>query len=90
MTFLPGVPKLMTHLVLSFSRTGRRVFISFALVPGGPLMGAKMCSWEPLTGVVSTKPPENSTFPFNPYLIQVSNTVLRNSVGRGVVWNYYF
>jgi len=58
---LPGCPRLMMLLVFTFFRMGIRIWISLALVPNGPLIGAKMCSSLPFVGVMSTKLPENLT-----------------------------
>src|SRR5208283_2240919 len=56
------------HLLFIFLRTGSRILSIFALVPGGPLMGTKMCSFDPSTGDVSTKLPTYSTLSSKPML----------------------
>ncbi len=61
-TFSPGIPKLIMLFVSSSLSTGIIICVSFALVPNGPLIGAKMCFPEPFMGVVPRKLPTNSTF----------------------------
>ncbi len=49
-------------------RIGIRILTSLALVPKGPLIGAKTCLSKPFRGVMSKKLPTKSTLSFIPIL----------------------
>ena len=59
-------------------------------MPTGPLIGAKMCSFAPRSGLVSMKLPTYSYVPFNAHIVYVADAVLGYGVGQWVVGNYDF